>query len=430
MTHPTVERLDLEAFDGASVRRPSSTFPVEAPLARCNERSRLLGQSFVDTMFDDLPILSSSQAADGSTFAKGRASPTLVRELRSEEHLATIFQRCQFEVPTTARFVKDLHHRPTNDLAVRHPGPFSPGRTRLRLAAMAGALADGFTMVLDGFDVRDSAMTIVAEMFERVYACPVNINGYLSTRTFSSFGAHWDEQDVVIVQLLGQKRWAVFEPSALSPLQDVHPEGASGEPIWEGVLEPGDTLFIPRGWPHLVTGLDQTSFHHTITMPRLRPVDALEGAASQLDPPFAHIGGEMPMLPTFSPAPILLASSAAASLASLRDATIARLQFERIASRSTRALDLREPIAVGERVRCPCPGGIFVSDRTTSGLLVGLGTCVFDVPSRSIAALADICDGNVRLVTDDNLRVVRSLSCAGMVERFEGLVPWWQSDGD
>jgi len=422
---PSIERMDPAGFEEVDVRRPSRSDPRERPLANCNDRSLRLGGAFVAAMFPNLPIRASSQTTDGSTLVTGKAAPALLRHLRAQEHLASIFQRCQFDVPSTARLVKDLQHRPLGDLTANHPGPFPGGRTRLRLGAMAGSLQDGYTLVLDGFDLRDAESGLVAEMFERVYACPVNINGYLSSRTYSSFGAHWDEQDVVIVQLVGRKHWSVYEPSALSPLQAVQPEGASGDPIWQGTLEPGDTLFIPRGWPHLVKGLDEVSFHHTITMPRLHVLDVLERATSGVDPSFAALGDAMPLIPADDSRPILPAA-AVVRLASLRDKATARLQFDQIASRSTRPLDLRGPVMVGESVRCPCPGGLFLVDQRRGDHVVGLGGAFLAVAPDALDALAGCCDGRGHVVTDANLEVVRALADLGLVERWDhGLPPWW-----
>lgn len=65
-------------------------------------------------------------------------------------------------------------------------------------------------------------------------------------------GAHRDQYDVFLVQGKGQRRWRVGEPGEY---QDVfpHPKLRQIEaftPIIDEVLNPGDVLYIPPGWPH------------------------------------------------------------------------------------------------------------------------------------------------------------------------------------
>ena len=65
-------------------------------------------------------------------------------------------------------------------------------------------------------------------------------------------GAHIDQYDVFLVQGKGKRRWRVGKPDNYAEILP-HPklrqiEGF--EPIIDVVVEPGDVVYVPPGWPH------------------------------------------------------------------------------------------------------------------------------------------------------------------------------------
>lgn len=65
-------------------------------------------------------------------------------------------------------------------------------------------------------------------------------------------GPHLDQYDVFLVQGKGRRRWKVGKPGNHTPAF-VHPQIAQiepFEPLIDVVLEPGDILYVPPGWPH------------------------------------------------------------------------------------------------------------------------------------------------------------------------------------
>lgn len=115
------------------------------------------------------------------------------------------------------------------------------------------------------------------------YRSYVQANCYLSHGDASGFGAHWDDHDVVIIQLLGRKHWEVYEPTELGPLAAFTPPGTTQRSIWSGLLDPGSALYIPRGWPHQVAGLDgEPSVHLTLSNRRMNGIDVLGMATDRV----------------------------------------------------------------------------------------------------------------------------------------------------
>jgi hypothetical protein len=97
---------------------------------------------------------------------------------------------------------------------------------------------------------------------------------YVSLGDAPGFGSHWDDHDVVIIPVGGAKYWDLEEPHELAPIKGVTPSGGTGKSIWRGVLRPGNALYIPRGWPHSVSGIgDECSVHLTVSIRRPTALD-------------------------------------------------------------------------------------------------------------------------------------------------------------
>jgi hypothetical protein len=102
------------------------------------------------------------------------------------------------------------------------------------------------------------------------------VNAYLSVGEAPGFGLHWDDHDVLVVQLEGRKYWEVRKPVDIGGLKGITPSRQGGDVAWSGLMEPGRALYIPRGWAHSVSGLaDEQSAHLTFGFRRLNALDAL-----------------------------------------------------------------------------------------------------------------------------------------------------------
>ena len=137
---------------------------------------------------------------------------------------------------------------------------------RLNTAALTRELRDGATLVLDAADELHPPITRLAEALERVFRVRVQVNAYAGWRTSHGFDLHWDDHDVFVLQVAGRKEWKVYGETRKYPLaRDVEPTAEPPkEPIWEGMLSDGDLLYIPRGWWHVATPLDEPTLHLTV----------------------------------------------------------------------------------------------------------------------------------------------------------------------
>lgn len=134
----------------------------------------------------------------------------------------------------------------------------------------------GASLVFNTIDERIPRIAALTAMIERHLRCRTFTNAYASFRRESAFGAHFDAQNILILQLQGRKRWWCHGPVEDWPMVSRSIARNDLPPVaWEGVLEPGDMLFLPRGDIHRTQVEGEASLHLTITMTPLTGQDVV-----------------------------------------------------------------------------------------------------------------------------------------------------------
>ncbi|MBM7831757.1 ribosomal protein L16 Arg81 hydroxylase [Agromyces cerinus] len=113
---------------------------------------------------------------------------------------------------------------------------------------------------------------------------PAQVNAYVTPPSSQGFDPHYDTHDVFVLQISGEKHWRIHAPVHVDPLRaqpwDQHrgavARAATGEPVIDAVLRPGDALYLPRGWIHSATALGATSVHLTIGMAPFTRADVVD----------------------------------------------------------------------------------------------------------------------------------------------------------
>ncbi|GHI90417.1 cupin domain-containing protein [Streptomyces xanthophaeus] len=157
--------------------------------------------------------------------------------------------------------------------------------SRIQPAELHTQLKDGASLVLDAVEKIHPAVREAAEGLERFLGTSVQANAYASWTEREGFGLHWDDHDVVVVQLHGAKRWRLYGATRQAPtFRDVEsPEQPEGDPVADIVLAAGDVLYLPRGWWHAVTADQGTeSLHLTFGMVPHTGADLLLWVVDQL----------------------------------------------------------------------------------------------------------------------------------------------------
>jgi hypothetical protein len=112
----------------------------------------------------------------------------------------------------------------------------------------------------------------------------VQVNLYAGWREQQGFNRHCDTHDVVVLQVYGKKYWRVYEGGRPHPLKDdVAPNDAAPDKVvWEGMLEDGDALYIPRGWWHEASAVGEVTLHLTFGIHQRTGVNLAHWLADQL----------------------------------------------------------------------------------------------------------------------------------------------------
>ncbi|HEV2888607.1 MAG TPA: cupin domain-containing protein [Jatrophihabitans sp.] len=135
-----------------------------------------------------------------------------------------------------------------------------------------GLVADGATLVLQALHRNWPPLVRFGSRLSTELGHPVQINCYLTPPQNQGFAPHYDTHDVFVLQVAGRKRWVVHRPVLTDPLpgQDWEQHRAavaarSAEPpLLDLALQPGDALYLPRGFIHSATAQGQTSIHLTV----------------------------------------------------------------------------------------------------------------------------------------------------------------------
>jgi hypothetical protein len=171
---------------------------------------------------------------------------------------------------------------------------------RLNATEFTSELREGATLVLDAVDEFSPELTDLSEALERLFRVRVQVNAYAGWRTSHGFDLHWDDHDVFILQVDGRKDWKIYGMTRKYPLAkdvvatDVPPD----TPVWEGRLESGDLLYIPRGWWHVATPLDEPTLHLTVGVNNPTAADLLSWYVERLRAD-EHVRRDLPL---FAPA--------------------------------------------------------------------------------------------------------------------------------
>jgi hypothetical protein len=135
-----------------------------------------------------------------------------------------------------------------------------------------GQLAGGATLVLQALHRSWPPLVGFGSELAAELGHPVQINAYITPPQNQGFAAHYDTHDVFVLQIAGAKRWRIHEPVLPDPLPHQTWDGrrdqvqarAAEEPLIDTLLEPGDALYLPRGYLHSAVAQGELSIHLTV----------------------------------------------------------------------------------------------------------------------------------------------------------------------
>jgi len=218
--------------------------------------------------------------------------PDRFSDLLSWDELGAILENTRM-APPHIRLSKDGHLIEPERYMHTPPGPgHLPHIDSGRLTAL---LADGATLVLQGVEDLAPKVRALSESFRDALKARNHVNLYAGWHSQNGFDLHWDTHEVMVLQLHGRKRWQIFAPTQDYPLDTGTPPKPEGAPLWDGILNTGEVLYLPRGWWHVAHPLNEPSMHLTFGIAPMHGVNLLNWMVKRLRS-HAHLRRNLPVL--------------------------------------------------------------------------------------------------------------------------------------
>ncbi|MEY9948566.1 JmjC domain-containing protein [Kitasatospora sp. GAS1066B] len=205
----------------------------------------------------------------GKQFARGSLGDIeLVSRMLTPQRLLDMVMRRSLANPQFRCFRggEELHPKAYLSSQISLRGQSIPMADMRRLGNL---LREGATIVLDQANVFDPTMEVACRAMQWWSRENVQVNVYLTTNDAAGFDLHWDDHDVLIIQLAGEKDWEVRGASRQVPLyRDADRNNMpSDEIVWTGAMKTGDVMHIPRGYWHRASHVGRSqgqSMHMTL----------------------------------------------------------------------------------------------------------------------------------------------------------------------
>ncbi|MHC6157655.1 cupin domain-containing protein [Bradyrhizobium elkanii] len=145
------------------------------------------------------------------------------------------------------------------------------------LRAITKAFREKYTVVVNDLQLKDLSVAHLCRSIERAFFCRANVNAYLTNADSQGLKAHYDDDDVFILQLKGTKSWKIYRERVDLPLASMaYAERLTLDSPFDGFeLVPGDVLYMPRGVIHEAIAGAVPSLHLTVSLSTLRWIDVI-----------------------------------------------------------------------------------------------------------------------------------------------------------
>lgn len=147
------------------------------------------------------------------------------------------------------------------------PEDYLTGGGRLDPVAVAKLFFAGATIVCDRAHLRIAALGDLCRDLGGELGVEFQTNLYLSPPSAQGFPLHYDTHDVFVLQVIGSKKWSIFDSPFRLPLGGQPHESddlGPGEQSMEFELNAGDMAYLPRGYYHQAQTSSEMSLHITL----------------------------------------------------------------------------------------------------------------------------------------------------------------------
>jgi hypothetical protein len=159
---------------------------------------------------------------------------------------------------TSLKLVMDSQTIPPEQFCTRVLGRDGQQVMQPVAALVQGWIAKGASVVMNDVDSLTPGLAGVSTALEEAGLGKAQANVYISWQSHKAFRTHYDTHDVWAVQVEGEKDWNIWEGRAEWPIPhpvfkgqpQAHHDQARGKLRGVVKMQPGDLLYLPRGWYH------------------------------------------------------------------------------------------------------------------------------------------------------------------------------------
>lgn len=130
-------------------------------------------------------------------------------------------------------------------------------------------LNEGATIFLQLMHTGINSLSDFVSQLEKQLKFKVETHLFLTPKNSQGLLAHYDTTSAFIMQIFGTKTWSVYEPTIELPLLNDtfdNTKHRQTHKIFEITLQPGDVIFIPKGFVHEAMTNNDTSLHITTVL--------------------------------------------------------------------------------------------------------------------------------------------------------------------
>lgn len=161
-------------------------------------------------------------------------------------------------------------HPHAQEIRLAKPGHIhhAPSNAAAHIDQLAERYRAGYTININNVGERHPRVRALLHGWARTFGAGVTSAVYLSPPQERAFPLHFDTHEVFVLQISGKKRWRLFAPTVEYPIETVATRTVAreevGAPLFDGTLEAGDFLYVPRGMVHEAMTEDAQSLHMTV----------------------------------------------------------------------------------------------------------------------------------------------------------------------
>ena len=229
----------------------------------------------------------------------GASEPSLLQQLLGDLSVSSFFEDCYQRRPVRRECGLEWKHPSADwdiaqraieagggDLLIAKGGRPWPGPAATSLDELQRLSADGYTIAVRRADLYDAPLARMSRALASEIHGKINLHVYFSRPVPGGFGWHFDPEEVFLFQSKGAKRFTLRENTQqpwprLESMNTALSAQAESTPLVEHAIDPGSWLYIPSGWWHSATSLEESV---TISLGLLTPsaLDALELVREEL----------------------------------------------------------------------------------------------------------------------------------------------------